>query len=375
MTFPAYQVAVLDSTTGSVLHIYDSVSSFDLSLNRALNDIGTLAMTLPFTNDLPVIFAKDNFIEVARTDPLTGLLRVEETFFCRLTHRFREGSDERFVVGGLSLNHLLARRLIDPDDDPAGAGGFSTKAGTADEVLRAFAREQMGDIASAVRQFPNLVVDLVSGTAMPVGKRVRYDNLLKTFQDLAIQGQTDFNIHRTVASELHLTIAPIGRDRSRTAHYPYSAFTQFDPLRGNLSSPSFSSDSKDEQNYCYALGQGQGDTRIVAQVPGDSIFDSPYNRIEYSEDVRQSERADSLYLLTAARQSLHSKQVAQEFTFEPIPDASGAVYHLDWDLGDIVTATWDTVSADLRITDIDLSVQPDGETIKLKLEATYNRVQ
>lgn len=375
MALPAYQVAVLDCVTGAVLHVYDSASFYDLSYNRALNDIGTLAITLPFQSDLPTVFSKDNFIEISRTDPLTGLLRVEDTYFCRLIHRFREGNEERFVVGGLSLNHLLARRVINPADDPLGAGGYSTKAGTADEVLRAFAREQMGDLASINRQFMNFSVDLVTGTALSVGKRARFDGLLKTFQDLALQGMTDFVIRRSSENNLHLTIAPIGQDRTRRANYPNGSFTQFDPLRGNLTSPSLSIDSKEEQNFCYALGQGQGDTRIVTEVAGNNIYDSPYNRIEYIEDVRKSENDDSLYILTGARKSLLTKQPKQEFTFEPIPDRAGAVYHLDWDLGDYVTATWETVSLDLRITDVDCEVQPDGETLKLTLEALYNRVQ
>lgn len=375
MSLPAYQVAVLSYGSGEVLHLYDSVSFYDLAFNRALNGVGTLAMTLAFNDALPTIFAKDNFIEVTRTDPQTGLMRVEETYFCRLTHRFREGAEERYVVGGLSLNDLLRRRVIDPDDDPLGAGGYSTKAGAADEVLRAFAREQMGDLASTVRQFPNFSVDLTPGTGITVGKRARYDVLLKVFQDLSLQGQTDFIIYRAGGNLTHLAIAPIGHDRTRSANYPNGPFTQFDPLRGNLTRPSLVVDSKQEENFCYALGQGQGDTRIVVKMPGDSVYDSPYNRIEYSEDIRQSERDNSVYLLTGARRSLRAKQVAQEFTFEPIPDAGGAVYHVDWDLGDFITATWDTISADLRITDVDIQVQPDGETIKLTLEATYNRVQ
>jgi hypothetical protein len=371
---PSYQIAVLDCLTGDVLQIFDSTAFYDLRYNRALNDVGALVLTLPFDSRLPEIFAKDNFIEVMRASPLTNSLQVEETYFCRLTHRFREGNDERFIAGGLSLNHLLARRIIDPDDDPLGAGGYSTKAGIADEVLRAFAREQMGDLASTIRQFPNFSIDLVPGTGVTVGMRARYDNLLKVFHDLAVQGETDFQISRLSANNLHLTIAPIGRDRTKTANYPYSSFTQFDPNRGNLSSPSLVLDSKKEQNLCYALGQGQGDTRIVAKVTGDSIADTPYNRIEFSEDVRKSDRDNSLYLFTAARKALRANQVDREFTFDPIPNTGGCVYHLDWDLGDHVTAAWDNMSVDIRITDVENQISTDGEQIHATLEALYNRV-
>lgn len=363
-----YQVLVFSCTTGALLRIFDPQAFYDLRYNRALNDVGALVMTFPFTSDLPTLFAKDNLIEVQRTSPITGQLVVEETYFTRLTHRFREGREERYIVGGMSLNHLIGRRVIDPADDPAGAGGYSTKAGAADTIMRAFAREQMGDLASAARRFASFTIDLVPGTGFNTGKRARYDNLLKTFQELASQGQTDFIVHRTTANNLVLTILPIGQNKTRTANYPFHAFTQFDPNRGNLSNPSLSIDAKQEQNFCYALGQGQGDTRIVSRVPGDTIGDSPYNRIEFTTDARQSDRSDPYYLLTAARAALQENQASRDFTFEPIPEASGAIYNLDWTLGDKITATWDDESIDLRVTDVEISIGEDGESIKAKLE-------
>lgn len=369
---PSYTVMVIDCRTGSNLRLFDSTAFEDLKYNRALNGVGALVMTLDFDESLLTLFARDNFIEVIRTHPVTGLPTVEDTYFCRLTHRFRDGNEERFIVGGLSLNHLLSRRIIDPADDPLGAGGYSTKAGPADDVLRAFAREQCGDLSSADRQFPNFIIDASPGNAGSVGMRARYDNLLNVFQDLALQGKTDFRIYRGTGSEVHLAIAPIGRNRTRSANYPYSPFTQFEPNRGNLFNPSLVTDAKKEQNYCYALGQGQGDSRIVAEVQGATVFESPFNRIEYTEDVRKSERDDSLYLLTGANKSLQENQPQQEFTFQLMPDAPGAVYHIDFELGDFVTAAWGEVSSDLRVTDVEVQISKEGETITPKLEDTYS---
>lgn len=315
------------------------------------------------------LFPKDTLVEVWRTSPVTGKLIVEDTYLVRLTHRFREGEDERLVIGAVSLNHLLARRVIDPDDDPAGAGGYSTKANTADEVMRAFAREQMGDLCGTPeRQYPNFTVGFTPGTALPVGKRARYDNVLEVFQALAIQGQTDFIITRVSENNLRLTISPIGTDRTKSSNYPFAEFTQFDPDRGNLSNPSLQLDAKEEQNFCYALGQGQGDTRIVAKVGGDGLADSPYNRIEFTADVRQSERSNSLYLLTGARDALQKNQVTQKFTFETITTASGAVYRKDYDLGDRITVRWGDTSIDLRVTDIEISLDSKDEVINPRLE-------
>jgi hypothetical protein len=128
-------------------------------------------------------------------------------------------------------------------------------------------------------------------------------------------------------------------------------------------------DSKKEQNFCYALGQGQGDTRIVAKVPGDNLSESPYNRIEFTADIRQSDRSDPLYLLTGARSALTENQVKQEFTFDIIQGASGTIYRKDYDLGDKITCRWQDVSVDLRVTGIEISLSADeGENISTTLE-------
>jgi len=368
MSLPNYQVEVISPLTGDIIHIFDSQALFDLHYDRALDGIGALAMTLPATNAYAAMFPTDTFIEVRRTSPITGMLILEDTYLSRLTHRFREGNDERLVIGAVSLNHLIGRRVIDPAGLGSSAGGFSTKAGTADEVMREFAREQMADLATTGRDFPNFTVGLTPGTGKPVGKRARYENLLDVFQDLAIQGQTDFLISRISANNLRLAIQPIGLDRTKGTNYPFAEFTQFDPDRGNLSAPSLMVDAKKELNFCYALGQGQGDTRIVASVAGDNVSASPYNRIEFTADVRQSDRSDSLYLLTGARKAITDNQVVQEFTFEPITGVSGTIYRKDFDLGDKITARWGDISVDLRVTNVEINIGADGEDLSIKLE-------
>src|SRR5690554_4624822 len=123
MPLPHYQLTIVDAASGTTKAVITGSGLDNLRYSRALNNIGALALTLPEGIDWPSIFTLDTLIEVARTSPITGALQVEDTYLTRLTHRFREGDTELFVVGGLSLNHLLARRVIDPDDDPMASGG------------------------------------------------------------------------------------------------------------------------------------------------------------------------------------------------------------------------------------------------------------
>lgn len=367
MSLPNYQISVCDSFTGSVNAVYSAEAFDQLKFSRVLDDVGLLAMTIPYNDNLSSIFTLDSLIEVMRTSPVTGHLQIEDVYLTRLTHHFREGDEEKFIVGAFSLNHLLARRIIDPAADSGAAGGYSTKSGPADDVLVSYARQQCGDLClTAARQFPNFTIAASTSVGDAVGRRLRYDNLLKVFQDVCSQSGTilmDFLITRLSGNLLRLTVLPIGRDLRRSHNYPFAPFVEFNPLRGNLSDPSLVFDRKTEQNYVYALAQGPGESRIVTRVTGDGTFDSPYNRIEFTTDIRNAQRGDNTTVITSARTALFDKQPQKDFTFKPTGAEPGAQYRVDWDIGDLVTCTFGTDSFDLRIRSVDINLSPDGEEI------------
>lgn len=369
MALPSYQVTVTDPSTGGVTAVFDGTALDDMKFSRALDDVGLLAMTLPYSDTLPGIFTLDSLVEVQRTSALTGALQTEEVYLSRLTHHFRQGDEEKYIVGGFSLNHLLARRLIDPADDSGAAGGYSTKSGASDDVLVAYARQQCGDLClTAARQYPNFSVALSSGLGNTVGRRLRYENLLEVFQDVCKQSTLilmDFQIVRLSGNTLRLNVYPIGSDKSKTRNYPFAPFVELNPLRGNLSDPSLLFDRKQEKNYVYALAQGPGESRIVTRVSGGGVNDSPYNRIEFTTDVRNAQRGDTTTVATSAGAALNDNQAKQEFTFKPTGTEPGGVYRVDYDVGDIVTCTFDNQSFDLRVRGVEIVLSADNEEISV----------
>jgi hypothetical protein len=178
----------------------------------------------------------------------------------------------------------------------------------------------------------------------------------------------DFITTRLTSNILRLTITPIGTDKTRSRNYPGSPFVELNPTRGNLSDPSLLSDRKKEQNYVYALGQGPGDQRIVYKLEGEDNHLTPYNRIEFTADVRMAERGDTTTLRTGARSALYEKQAKLEFTFKPTGQEPGNTYRQDWDVGDVITCTWDDESLDLRVREVEISLDDSGETIVPRLE-------
>lgn len=368
MSLADYQIVLVD-WNGQSPRVYDGAGIYELRYSRALDDVGQLALVVPNEPALSTeVFKLDYLIEVQRRSPVSGLLVVEDTYFTRLMHRFRDGDEDRFVAGGLSLNHLLMRRIVDPDDDPLQSGGYSTKLGAADDVLFAYAREQCGDLASSDRRFPNFSVAGTYSVGKTVGQRLRHENLLEVFQNVAAIGACDFTVRRVTGNTLSLDIFPIGANKSKSSNYPGNPFVYLTTARGNLSDPSLETDRKGEKNFIYLKGQGQGKKRKLLKVPGSTINDSPYNRIEFSGDARNADKADATTLLTDARAQLNKTRPDRQFSFDPTGAEPGNVYRLDWDLGDIVTVAWDDDEFDLRITGVEITINGEGERMKVTVE-------
>lgn len=369
MALPAYQVAVLSPVDGSVVLMLDASAFYNLRYSLALNDVGLLAMTLPSTAAIRAAFVLDAFIEVYRAD-VAGVLQKEETYLCRYTQRFIEGDEERFVVGGLALNHLLMRRIIDP---VGSTDGYVAYNGAADTVIYNYCLFQVGVAAAEIaRRTPNLIILVPMGIGGTVSARLRYQNLFNEVQKLARQGAVDFFIARTTASNLEMTIGAIGTDRTYTTNAPLGRpYVALSPLRGNLTQPSLVRDRKTEANYAYALGQGQAEDRVLYTLALPEVTDSPFNRIEVYLDCRNVDIADAATLASQAVSGLNERRFVQAFTFKPTGAEPGNVYHIDWELGDAVTVSWEEFSDDFRITDVQISISRDGESIQATVSDDY----
>lgn len=369
---PSYQISVISCTTGETLKIIDPLSFYSLQYSRKLNDVGVCVLVMPSSVDNYALFGWDNFIEIYRTSPVTGLLIREATYFTRSKHRFREGNEERLVVGGVSLEHLMMRRVINPAADPASTDGYSRKAAAADVVMAAYVNEQGGSLASAARQFPDFTVDPVSGTGANVDENARYDNLFNKLAKIARDSGMDFKIERQTGTTLLMTIARIGADRTQSTNYPYAGWVGLNPARGNMSSPSLQIDRTEERNYVYTLGQGQAQERRVYEAGTSYTSLSPYNRCEFSKDARNVSQTDDAALQQAALAALSEEQVVTEFEFTPTGIEAGSIYRLNWDIGDNITAIWEDFTQNLRVTGVEINLSDQDETISVTVGNQYD---
>lgn len=372
MSLPSYQINVISNATGAVVTVLDMLSIYDLQYSRKLNDVGTLVAVLPSNADNYALFDWDTFIELYRTSPITGNLALEETYLVRSKHRFREGNEERLVIGAMSLNHLLMRRIINPADDPDAVDGYSVKAGAGDIVIADYVLEQAGASASLARQIPNLTITPANGAGTAVNISARYNNLFNKVQDIAFQSGVDFIIQRTSGLNLLFTVAKFGHDYTMSSNYPFAPWVGLNPARGNMQAPSLNIDRGNENNYVYTLGQGQGSQRRVYEAASSSVVLSPYNRCEFAKDARNVAQTNTDGLASSAFQALADERVPVEFEFTPTGIEPGAIYRLNWDLGDTVTAIWEDFNRDLRMLGVEIHLANGDEEINVTVGDQYS---
>lgn len=367
-----YEMRIFDYE-GDLVKIFTNEDFISLRYDIILNDVGTFACVFDskhndwLTTYLMVPEQLDYFIEIYRYFEKLGGRVKEDTYFLRTTNPFEDANGNKFfAIGGHSLNHLLQRRCIDPRSDSRGAGGFVTDAGTASDVIANLVKEHLGENASTARRFPNFTTHS-DHSGYPAGGRWRYDKVLKAVQTLATKGLVQFKITRTSANNLRFNVGTLATDRSVTANYPNGEYTLIDRRRGNLTEPNLMIDYLDQENFVYALGDGDKDNQNVLEVLGDGVTFSPFNRIEFSSSIKRDDASNSLYMLTGAVEALSKKKAAIEMEF-PILEYAGFRYRTDFDIGDTVTVKWNNYEEDLTVVSIEVSVAGDDDTLSIRVE-------
>lgn len=370
-----YQVAFYEPE-GRLVYIHTLTAVDQMAYTRRLNGIGTFMMSLPRELRQPVMLRKDALAQVYRSDPVTGRMREDGTYFLRSADHV-PGTYDGLVIGGVSAEHLLKRRVYNPDDDPKVAGGFSTKSGPAATVMREVVYEQMiAPAANPERAFPGLSLATVGDTDTspnyPFRREIGQQHVLDVLGDIAKATRLDFWLAFDgvdVEGGYPRFVFHAGRrgtDRSKHSH-PAGPYVYLTPGSGNLVEPQLTLDSAEEANAVYVLGKGANGNRLVyRQERSAAVVESPFNRMERAVEASEADTLDEL--LAAAETALAEGEPTVTFSFVPLVTAAGAVYQVDWDLGDIVTVGAYGYEMDARVTAVTVTLTGAGETIEVETE-------
>lgn len=364
-------VKLINQNNGDLVAYIPPQQISGLKFEKVINGVSSLTVTMPFNQMIWDSFAIDRMAELSTINYNTNLLEKEETFFLTGREIYYEGNVQQIVFLGSSLTDLLTRRVVKPTDlDNSGAGGFTTRSGTAGDVLGQFADEQMINPDDVSRAINNLTYSkLDEGTI--VGVRTRFSPLVKIFNDLRVRGNVSYRITRTNEEDMVLEVGVIGSDKTYDSNFPSSDWLLFSPNIGNAINPRFTEENKGTKNYVYVMGEGEGSNQSVLEISGDNISDSIYNRREFTKNSRKAEKVSSSAAeqqLTTGVKGLNEKQIRREYEFDIIENRLGFRYRVDWDLGDLVTFFWEGIKIDFEIKSTSLEMSSENIVRNITLE-------
>lgn len=367
-----YEVKI--GTQADGVRIVEDVDFIRLKWGRAVNEVGYVELAIAGGIFQSWWFAKDNRIEVWRqADPPSGPWQLLMVAFMRTIKRELQGPLETVTIRGPDSVYLLDSRIISATRDNADA----KKSGAADDLMKAFVREQMGSGAAADRDWSahGFSVEADESAGATVNIRANHENLLDVLRHISEksrQKQREGNgnaiyfdvVNPSPATFEFQTFAVLrGADRSWSSGVnPVILSAENDTLRN----ATLIRDYWDEITYVYSAGLGTNSTRKVTEVYDEvRLEESVFSRREWLEDARaaltEEERTD------AGKKVLEQNKPVFKFVAE-IVDQPGLLFGQDWALGDKVTAIVSGEQYDVEVWSVQGEVDQDGrETLTGKL--------
>lgn len=365
----AYEVRLLNHS-GAMIAVFDHWSRLDYT--QRVNASGDCRFEMSGLDSRVDLFTHDTILEIHRTDLDRGVPKYVDGRYFHLTPQryMTQRGEERFVSYGRGMTDLVRRRAIAYD---AGTT-YTDKSGPADNVAKAYVRENAGAAATSPPRDADgvtsglvVVADSSLGPSWE-GSRTRR-GLLDVLQEISSASSVDFGVEYTgvsgaVAFEFRTAYPHWGNDRSignSAGNVPVIFAVGF----GNMNIPQYSESRTEEQNRIYVLGQGAEDQRTVEIVEDVTLQDdSPWALAEGTYNASQED--DVSGLVSAGQAALQERRPRKSFTFD-VMQTWKTIYGHDYRLGDIVTAQYRSVQVNRKIVAVTVSVHGGVEEIKLEL--------
>ena len=365
------------SDAGDLLAILDDYRTF--SFSKIVNEGGSCTIEMHGKGAKVSLFTLDGQIEIWRRDIAYNIdwYLEWEGFIRKFLYEFDDSGDLKFTVNAFTYNSLLKRRII-----AYTAGSAQTvKSAPADDVMKSIVRENLGSDATVLNGrllggvMPGLSVAADTSEADLFSGQNSYKEVFAILLEISKANSVDFDIvgvgdglfeFRTYYPTRGTNLTTDGLSVTTGLNSSGNAPVIFNPLLGNMGSPSYEEDRSEEKTVVIVAGQGTEENRNIVIAYSPAYTDSLYNQIEKNSDSRNSEGNDDLD--SDAAFALSESQQKQVFNFDPIQTPTAA-YGNQYNWGDYVTAQFGNLAGvNKRVMKVDVSVDDSGkEKISLEL--------
>ena len=322
-----------------------------------------------------------NFIfEFWRRDPVGGLGWYRDFSGLHRFDNFRQVAEGReiFVVRGRGLNDLLGGEPIFKDD-PADMT-WAEKTGPAENMAKAYVRENLGALASAARYLgPTFTVQADGGTGLTWGGSRGYKQLFDVLVELADFAPGDFNvvdlstINQTPAFQFQWAAGQWGLDKTKLNGVRPPVI--FGVQRKNATNIDYTYSRLDEANVVYTGGGNWRDFRKTVTRTATNILpgDTTWSTTNWGRRAvfRSSQDNGSGDMIDKADETLYKMRPRTSFAFETNTSINTR-YGRDWDWGDLVTVEHKGREINQKVVGVIVAVGMDGNvTIAPEMEEWY----
>jgi hypothetical protein len=355
-----------------------------MEYTKVQNNVGAFRLGLPYPQFNTELSRLDARLVVFRKPPdgaryldFAGFIRTDNVDY------YQRGSNMYMEIRGVDYNHLLKRRVIAALATSAGAN----KSGPADNVIKAYVRENMGALATADRDlsFMGFTVQSDLGYGTSISKAASYAGLLETLQAISEDSHsteatsTYFGIVPTYDGwlmEFRTNVTQFGNDH-RHPSGPSGMNGAQGPVvigldRQNMDNASLIQDRIDEVTFCYGLGQGENLVReIQTATDATRVGASPFNRIETTINATNGTGAE---VTAQAMARLRDGRPRKSFS-GVLVETAGTRYGIDWNIGDYLTTVFAKRVMDCRVEAVSVSISGNQESVQATLRSneTYEQ--
>lgn len=376
---------LLYSQTGVLQAEFDAYRT--LNFKHVLNDVSTATLVLSGWDSRINLFATNSIVEVWRRLPgyMPGAIPADrrrngnwyvewEGLFEDYEYTLSDNGDREYSAYCVSFVDLLRRREIlypaSSTVSPSNKSNLPTQT-----AMYEFVRENAGVAATVANgrlltgTMTNLQIPaLLGGGPLWSGARA-WRNLLDVLQDLSEYGGVDFDVIGKGGGRFNFEtyVGQLGQDRTTSGLNPATGLNGagnvpvvFSPEYENFAAGTLSSQRHSSANVIAALGRGEEASRETILAIDTSVIDA--GRLNQRELTRNASGQPNLVALAAYADSVRQQLKAKDsLDFTPLL-TNTTVYGVHFWWTDRVTATFQGITQNKRITQVAIKVDQRGET-------------
>jgi hypothetical protein len=332
-----------------------------LTYRLAVCAIGALEVEVPSDFNMSFL-SRDAQIEVWRSvDGGAEYLEGEKKWLIRKWSQSL-GRDKRIVISAVCPNDILRRRIVAYEAETA----FTNKFANADDVLKAYARQNFvtidaardvegsADISSLFAVQPNV------GLASLLTVAAARDNFLEVARKIceAATNLAPYLAFDVVWTGFQFELRTYTGQRGNDRRGAVILGTEF----GNFTDGIYTEDYTGEITVVIGGAQGVGSTRVIAALSDHArVAASPFGQIEYFTQANGT-GYDPTALDDLVEGTLRAGRPVRTVTGR-VTDTPGTKYGREWFWGDQVTVQVGGVNYDARLDVVTVTIAGGKETI------------